>query len=108
MTQPTNPAAPAKAADKPVVAPSETPKSVAPAKAAGGPEHSHYEVLVDSWGSDSDERPAPRKGDVIAAADIGPHHKWAVRNGVVKGITAKQAAAKTERDDELEAESLSE
>jgi hypothetical protein len=60
------------------------------------PEHSHYEVLVDTWGADLPGRTAPKKGDVIPAAEIGPDHRWAVDNGVVKGITAKEAAAKAE------------
>jgi hypothetical protein len=82
---------------KRVVAPSiEVPNKPTAPRAEDKPEHSHYKVLTDQWGTDTEDRPAPRKGDVIAAADIGPYHKWAVRNGVVKGITAKEAAARAE------------
>ncbi len=92
--------APAKAEPHVVVAPTVAPKAPVVSKAEEKPSHTHYEVLVDTWGYDTEYGPAPVKGDVIAAADIGPHHKWAVANGVVKGITAKQAAAKAKDDDE--------
>lgn len=86
-----------KPADAPVVAPTvAATKAPAIPKAEEPPEFTHYEVLTDTWGYDTGVADAPKKGDVIAAADIGPHHKWAVKNGVVKGITAKEAAAKTE------------
>lgn len=79
-----------------VVAPGAAVAPVAP-RAEDKPEHTHYEVLVDQWGADFAERPAPKKGDVIEAANIGPNHRWAVANGVVRPITAKEAAAREER-----------
>lgn len=89
-----------KPADKPAVVAPSVPRSEPAPRAEDKPEHSHYEVVTDTWGTGSDDRPAPRKGDIIEAADIGPHHRWAVKNGVVKPISAKEAAARAEQDAE--------
>lgn len=58
------------------------------------PEHSHYEVLVDTWGHDQADRLAPRRGDILTADEVGPHHRWAVQNGVIGPVDAKEAKAR--------------
>jgi len=58
------------------------------------PQHSHYEVIVDTWGHDRADRLAPKRGDVLTADEVGPHHKWALANNVIAPLDAKEAKAR--------------
>lgn len=56
----------------------------------------HYEVLHDQWGFDTSDKRAPRKGDVLTADVVEPHLPWAVDQGVVAPLSARDAKARLE------------
>jgi hypothetical protein len=80
----------------PVATPGPEPGGPLAGQAASSrkPEHPYYEVLADTWGYDAPGREARQKGEIIPAAEVGPHWEWAVRTGVIVGLNAKSAAAK--------------